>query len=234
MHGIITRFASEKNSRRSGMLDEFEKKGYIHLKQVIPQELLKEVRTRSINLKHKYKSLEGQPRHNGSGTFWKGLELASTLDPNLWKAYTSNFMLELAKKYLKKDKVYLFNDQVVIKLPNENFHFDPHFDNQFGPDPKGALKGVFKTINCCWILTNMPEETGPLSCLNKETNKYELLPAKAGDIVIIEGNTLHASTENKSDKIRALYACVYSTQGIGNFDKGYYNEEFKESSTYTT
>jgi len=213
------------------VLNTFLNQGYIHLKQVIPQELLKEVRTRSIQLKNKYKSFEGKPRHNGSGVFWKGLELASTLDPNLWKAYTSNFMLEIAKKYLQEEKIYLFNDQVVVKLPNEDFYFDPHCDNQFGPNPEGALKGEFKTINCCWILTNMPEETGPLSCFNKQTNEYELLPAQAGDIIIIEGNTLHSSTENKSDKIRALYACVYSTHAIGNFDKGYYNETFKTNIT---
>jgi len=85
------------------VLNTFLNQGYIHLKQVIPQELLKEVRTRSIQLKNKYKSFEGKPRHNGSGTFWKGLELASTLDPDLWKAYTSNFMFEIAKKYLQKE-----------------------------------------------------------------------------------------------------------------------------------
>ena len=39
------------------------------------------------------------------------------------------------------------------------------------------------------ILTNMPEETGPLSCLNRKSNEWDLLPAQAGDIVIIDGNT---------------------------------------------
>ena len=43
------------------MLNTFLNQGYIHLKQVIPQELLKEVRTRSIQLKNKYKSFEGKP-----------------------------------------------------------------------------------------------------------------------------------------------------------------------------
>ncbi len=106
-------------------------------------------------------------------------------------------------------------------LPDESFYFDPHYDNQFGP------QGNHKTINCCWILTNMPVETGPLSCLNKSTQKYDLLPANAGDIVIIEGNTLHSSTKNVSDRVRALYACVYSSQAIGKFEKGYYDEKFQ-------
>ena len=201
-------------------------KGYIHLKNAIPIDMVSEARSRAITLKKFYKDLEGQDRHNGSGRFWKGLELASTLDPNLFKLYTASFMHDIACRYLYTDKPYLFNDQVVVKLPNEKFSFDPHWDNQFGPDPEGALKGEFKTINCCWILTNMPEETGPLSIKNTITDEYDLVPANAGDIVIIDGNTWHSSTENKSDKIRALYACIYSSKPIGNFQKGYYNEEF--------
>ena len=209
------------------MIDTFNKQGYIHLKNVMDPAVLADTRYRAITLKNKYKEFEGQPRDNGSGTFWKGLEMASTLDPELFKAYTHRDMLQLAKTYLQVEEPYLFNDQVVVKLPNEEFVFDPHFDNQFGKDPEGALRGVFKTINCCQILTNMPEETGPLSCLNRKSNEWDLLPAQAGDIVIIDGNTLHSSTANTSAKIRALYACVYSTHPIGNFDKGYYNEKFK-------
>ena len=201
-------------------VDKFNKQGYIHLKNVIKPELLAHTRYHSIELKKHYQQFEGQPRANGSGTFWKGLEMASTLNNLLWQSYTDPDMLEIAKTYLQIEEPYLFNDQVVVKLPNEHFHFDPHYDNQFGPE------GNQKTINCCWILTNMPKETGPLSCLNVETQQYDLLPAEAGDIVIIEGNTLHSSTENKSDRIRALYACVYSSKAIGNFDKGYYNEKF--------
>ena len=208
-------------------LEKFKKQGYIHLKNVISKPLLAHTRYNAIALAKHYRQFEGQPRDNGSGIFWKGLEMASTLQPMLFESYTHKDMLHIARMYLEIDEPYLFNDQVVVKLPGDKFSFDPHFDNQYGPNPKGALKGEFKTINCCQILTNMPEETGPLSCFNVETNKYELLPAEAGDIVIIDGNTLHTSTENNSDKIRALYACVYSTHPIGNFDKGYYNEKFK-------
>ena len=208
------------------MLDKFIEQGYIHLEQAIPQNLLKEVRSRSIQLKNKYQNFVGSPRHNGSGQFWKGLELASTLDPNLWKAYTSKFMFDIAKELLQTQKIYLYNDQVVVKLPNEDFYFNSHFDNQYVKDSNAAINGDFKTINCCWVLTNMPNGTGPLSCFNKKTNKFELLPAKAGDMIIIEGNTHHSSPRNTSNQIRALYACVYSSKNIGDFEKGYYNEEF--------
>ena len=79
------------------MLSKFINQGYIHLEQVIPQELLKEVRSRCIKLGIKHKPLKGTPRDNGSGIFWEGLELASTLDPDLWKVYTSKFMFDLFK-----------------------------------------------------------------------------------------------------------------------------------------
>lgn len=211
----------------SNKVDKFNEQGYIHLKNVIEPTLLAHTRFRAISLKKQYQQFEGQPRSNGSGTFWKGLEMASTLDQSLYQSYTDKNMLEIAKTFLQVEEPYLFNDQVVVKLPNEEFTFDPHFDNQFGKDPEAALRGDFKTINCCQILTNMPKETGPLSCKNRKTNRWNLLPAQAGDIIIIDGNTLHSSTANTSAKIRALYACVYSTHPIGNFDKGYYNEKFK-------
>jgi ectoine hydroxylase-related dioxygenase (phytanoyl-CoA dioxygenase family) len=208
-------------------INKFNKQGYIHLTGVIEPELLASTRYLSIELKNKYKKYEGKPRDNGSGVFWKGIEMASTLQPLLLESYTHPDMFEIAKTYLQVDEPYLFNDQVVVKLPNEEFTFSPHFDNQYGPDPEGALCLRFKTINCCQILTNMPLETGPLRCYNKETQQYDILPAKAGDIVVIDGNTLHSSTQNESDKIRALYACVYSTHPIGNFEKGYHNIKFE-------
>ena len=206
-------------------VDKFNKEGFIHLKNVIPKDILSETRNRAITLNKFYRDLIGQDRHNGSGKFWGGLELASTLDPNLWKFYTADFMYEIASKFLNTSKPYLFNDQVVVKLPNDELKFEPHYDNQFGPDPDGALQNEFKTINCSWILTNMPEDTGPLWCQNA-LGHFSLIEAKAGDIVIIDGNTIHYSGKNVSNSIRALYACVYSNKPIGNFQKGFYNEEF--------
>ena len=208
-------------------LEKFKEQGFIHLENVIEPSLLARTRFLAITLKKKYQKFEGHPRRNGSGVFWKGLEMASTLDSELYPIYTSPMMLELAQTYLEMDNPFLFNDQVVVKLPKEDFVFNPHFDNQHGVDPVGALRGDFKTVNFCQILTNMPLETGPLSCLNKATNEWEVIPAKAGDIIAIEGNTMHSSTANTSDKIRALYACVYSSQPIGIFQRGYYNVRFK-------
>ncbi len=201
-------------------VDRFNKEGYIHLKNVIPNDLLSFTRLRAIKLKQEFDSKIGWPRHNGSGRFWGGLELASTLDPNLWKSYTSDFMYDIASKFLNTEP-YLFNDQVVVKLSDSGLRFDAHSDNQYGPDPKGALRGDFKTINCSWILTNMNENNGCLFIDDKP------IIAEAGDIVIIDGNTIHYSNENKTNNPRALYACVYSSKPLGkDFDQGYYYEKF--------
>mgnify|MGYP003684302525 FL=1 len=207
-------------------VSKFNKQGYIHLKGIINSQLLSFTRYHSIELKKYYKQFEGQPRDNGSGTYWKGLEMASTLNPLLFEAYTDSTMLEIAKSFLQVDEPYLYNDQVVVKLPGDDLHFEPHYDNQYCKDPEAALRGEFKTINCCQILTDMPEETGPLSCFNNQTQQYDLLPANAGDIIVIDGNTLHSSTINRSNKIRALYACVYSSHSIGNFQSGFYVQKF--------
>lgn len=200
--------------------------GYLHLKQVIPPDIVAEVRYRLIDLKNKYLDKVGQPRHNGSGTFWEGLELASTFDPNLWKYYTANFMFNIVKSIIPTP--YLFNDQAVVKLPKSDLKFEAHYDNQFGPDPEGALRGDFKTINCSWILTNMNEANGCLYIDDKP------IIANAGDIVIIDGNKIHYSGINKTNGIRVLYACCYSSKPIGNFQKGFYNEEFKRNTSNIT
>ncbi len=200
--------------------------GYLHLKQVIPSDVVVEVRYRLIDLKNKYLNRVGQPRHNGSGTFWEGLELASTFDPNLWKYYTADFMFDIVKSIIPTP--YLFNDQAVVKLPKSDLKFEAHYDNQFGPDPEGALRGDFKTINCSWILTNMNESNGCLYIDDKP------IIANAGDIVIIDGNKTHYSGINKTNGVRVLYACCYSSKPIGNFQSGFYNEEFKRNTSNIT
>ena len=69
-------------------------------------------------------------------------------------------------------------------------------------------------------------EVGPLCVTNLDTGDKDIILANAGDIVIIDGNTPHTSTPNTSSKIRALYACVYSSHPIGKFKSGFYNEKF--------
>lgn len=218
------------------MLETFKSKGFIHLRSVLDKDLLKYTRDLAVEMKYKYASSVGQLREWGTGVFWSGYEMASKLDERLYDSYTSPFMYELSSLLLETKEPYLFNDQIVVKLPGEGFAFEAHYDNQYGPDPTAAAEGKYKTVNISWILDDMPSETGPLICRNNQTGEYEELVAKAGDVVAIEGNTLHGSNLNTSNNIRGLYACVYSTHPIGDFHnnpnylyphfKGFYNEKF--------
>lgn len=209
-------------------IQQFNFAGFIVLRDVIPHGIIKDVYDRSIALKEKYKHREGEFRHNGSGQFWKGFEMASTLDPNLWKSYTHPFMYEIAKEFLQTEP-YLFNDQVVVKMPGEPFGFDAHWDNQYGPDPEGAQSGKFKTINCAWSLVDMDENNGQLQALHQSLGTWHNIETNAGDIVIMDGNTLHRSSNNFSNSPRPLYACVYSSEPLGDFQSGFYNDIFLDS-----
>ena len=125
----------------------FKKQGYIHLNDVIPHTQLKIARREAINLKRDKISELGKPRNNGTGTWWRGIEMAGTLNEELYMCYLHPIMQQIVPVFMETADLFLFNDQVVVKLPNEEFSFPEHFDNQYGPDPEGALNGDFKTIN---------------------------------------------------------------------------------------
>ena len=190
----------------------FDKQGYLLIEDIIPSVILAPTRRMAINLKRDKISELGKPREYGTGTYWRGIEMASKLEEELFFSYLHPFMQQIVPVFFNTQKVFLFNDQVVVKLPNEEFSFPEHFDNQYGPDPEGALNGDFQTINFMWALTNVPKESGALEIKNKETGNWDLVEAKAGDIIAIDGNTYHRSGHNTTDKIRAMYACVYSNK----------------------
>jgi hypothetical protein len=77
------------------------------------------------------------------------------------------------------------------------------------------------------VLDDYTTINGTLEMWDKfENNWVEIFP-KSGDIIAINGNTLHRSKPNESNDARGLYACVYSEQQI-NLDK-YYRNRFEET-----
>jgi len=159
------------------------------------------------------------------------ISVASFLSPELFRYYTSDFMYDIASQLLETETPYLFNDQIVIKLPNENFKFEKHTDNGYGPYNELALQGVFKTITCAWILDDFTEENGPVSILNKKTNQWDIPLPKKGDMVIWDGNTLHESSINNTNKERAVWLCVYSTHDLTSI-KPFNSDFFKNKNFY--
>ena len=117
---------------------------------------------------------------------------------------------------------YFFNDQIVVKQPHESFLFEEHRDNQYGPYPNDK---TLVTINCMLILDDYTDENGAIKVDGKT------LYPKTGDILLIEGNTLHSSNNNNTDNPRRAYICVYSDRPIGkDFQKGFYYHKFDDNS----
>ena len=184
--------------------------GWVHIENYIPKEDIPVIR--EICIKARKVHSEQNPDD------FKGVQCAAKIYPELWRYYTSEYMFNLAKSLLNTDPIFIFNDQIVVKLPNDKFAFGPHYDNKFR-DPDGI-----ETVNCCLILDDFTEHNGSLSIKNKDNKKWINIFPKAGDIVAIDGDTVHASSENLTNEPRCLYACVYASQKI-KFNK-FYTDEF--------
>jgi len=199
---------------------------YNIVKNIIPSDVISYLQNYTLQIKQRIKEHEGKPKSNGSGVYWKGLDMASSCDlssneenKKLYDIYTSKFMYDIITPYISTP--YLFNDQIVVKEPNEEFSFEPHRDNQYGPFPTDK---ELLTINCMLVLDDFTEENGAISVLDDE---WITLYPKIGDILMIEGNTIHSSKINLSNQPRRAYLCVYSNKSIGkNFQKGVYYEKF--------
>ena len=188
--------------------------GYKVLKNVIPSTYLNIAQKETLRLKTWLldKNLLGTRSELGTGTYWRGLETAGRLSRPLKQMYESSFMLELARKELG-DTFYMYNDQVVVKMPKEQFAFEPHRDNQYGQDPTGH----FKTLNFTWILDDQKD-------IRVLEGKSWLQPElEAGDILILDGNQIHCSGYNNSDKPRRNWCCVYSKEKPNYLD--FYSEK---------
>lgn len=197
---------------------KFKEQGYILIPNCITDTIIKDCKDICLSIRNSTQN--------------KIISVASFLSPELFKYYTSDFMYDIATELLETDVIHLFNDQIVVKLPNENFKFEIHSDNAYGPHNDLALKGVFKTITCAWILDDFTEENGPVSILNKQTNEWDIPLPKKGDMIIWDGDTLHHSSINNSNKERAVWLCVYSTQDLTSI-KPYNLDFFKNKNFYS-
>ena len=189
----------------------FKENGWIHIRDVITNKIVFELRNRAIKWRKWVNDKEGTPCQYGPPIHWKGLGCAGMYDEYLMKFYTNKLMYNLASKLLNTKDIWLYNDQIVVKLPNDNFGFTTHTDNE--------SEGT-NSVNICVILDDFTDENGTLQI--KGTKIYP----KAGDIVAIHGDTPHQSEPNKSDKARCLYACVYSSSKINH--QRFYNNKFNE------
>ncbi|MFT5665909.1 MAG: ectoine hydroxylase-related dioxygenase (phytanoyl-CoA dioxygenase family) [Vicingaceae bacterium] len=211
---------------------EFDELGFTVIRSAICEEKISEVGSIALRLKKEFgnEAIIGKTKNFGVPTFWKGLDMASKYDSTLFNHYTSDLMKRIASQLLKSKEFYLFNDQIVVKEPKEDFEFTPHCDNEYGPNLELAKKGIFKTITCCWVLDDFTNVNGPIQFVSKSNEKITPLPT-AGSIIVWDGNTIHSSSINKSDKIRSVWLLIYSSTDIHkistseNYFDRFYNDK---------
>ena len=193
--------------------------GYTILKKAIPEVSLRVAQRETLRLKTWLleNNLLGTRSDLGTGTYWRGIETAGRLSRPLKQMYEGTRMLSLAREYLGDD-FHMFNDQVVVKMPNEPFAFEPHFDNQYGQDPRGR----FKTLNFTWILDDQKD-------IRIKTPEGWIQPSlEAGDILVLDGNQVHCSGMNTGNTPRRNWCCVYAKEKPTL--KGFYSEKVSFSS----
>ena len=205
-------------------LKHYNEWGWVHLPSVIPSDLLSIARKEGLALRQWMldNNMKGKPCYYGPEVHWDGIACAMMYEQKLEKCYKAPFMREIAITLLGTDLPHLFNDQMVYKMGkgiDDDFAFEPHYDNQYGSNANNAIH----TVNCSWILDDMNFRNGGLQVKDTELN-YKF---NAGDIVAIKGDTYHGSTPNMTDEPRGLYACVYTEKPMkmdafynGIFDKG--------------
>ena len=208
--------------------DLFNETGYIVIEDFLSQEDTKTIKDICYNFKKEIidNDLIGKSKNFGLSTYWRGLEMASTQSPILFQYYTSKKMYNMATQLLGTKDIYIFNDQIVVKLPKEDFQFDVHTDNQFGPNNQLALEGGFKTITCCLVLDDFTPENGPISILNKKTGDWDIPLPKKSSLIVWDGNTPHASNKNDSEQERSVWLCVYSTHDLTKMPTNPLTDEF--------
>lgn len=206
-----TKYQVEKNN--------YQLRGWEVISEVIPQETIDTIIEHAIPMRKDYRRYSQ----------WKGISCAGRFNSDLMEFYTSDVMREVAESILGC-KTYLFNDQIVYKLPRDGMNFKPHFDNQFGPNFDGSIH----TVNLSVVLNDFTEENGTLSLQNENDGEWVTVYPNSGDIVAIRGSTLHKSGENRTLNPRGLYACVYteSPMNMPDFYNSLNEKVIKACTTY--
>ena len=126
-------------------------------------------------------------------------------------------MYNLATSLLGKEDIWLFNDQIVIKKPNDNFVFPEHTDNDV-VDVNKDYK--IETVNISVILDDFTNENGATQVVPGSTkwpDDQEIKPEqitqaemKAGSVLIYSGSVFHGGGANNSDGDRIGINITYA------------------------
>ncbi len=207
-------------------IDFYNRHGWVLIKQAVPLDIVNELKVRGSKLREWVEEKVGTPSEFGPLVHWKGVGCAGMYDEYLLKFYQSSLMFDIVSQLLNSETVYKYNDQMVVKLPDDDFGFDIHADNEFGNENKD---GSIHTVNMGVALDDFTDMNGTLEVLNIDDEEWVTVYPQAGDIIAINGNTKHCSSPNCSEDSRGLYACVYSEKQLNhaNFYRDQFTEKFE-------
>lgn len=194
--------------------DFYKEHGWVLIESAIPESSIVKIKEKGLKLRLWVEDKLGTPSQFGPLTHWKGIGCAGMYDEELYKFYQSRTMFTIASQLLEKEKLWLFNDQMVIKLPGDDFGFDIHRDNEF---VQGNEEGKIHTVNLGVVLDDFTDLNGTIE-VKGNNQEWSVTYPKKGDIIAINGNTPHCSSPNYSDNSRGLYACVYSEEQLNSYN----------------
>ncbi|ORY93267.1 hypothetical protein BCR43DRAFT_496615 [Syncephalastrum racemosum] len=122
-----------------------------------------------------------------------------------------------AAQLLKKDTVYVFNEQYIIKPPRSATHsqFAWHRDSDYLKREQQEEETI-----ACWIaLDDMSQKNGTLLVRplgQGGNNQDEWVETRAGSIVFMSNRLLHKSIGNPSSQFRRAYMPQYSAKPFGS------------------
>jgi len=182
-------------AKKYQLANNYQLRGWEVISEVIPKSQIDAIKEHALPMRQECRKYSK----------WDGISCAGRFNGDLMAFYTSDVMRSVAESILGS-KTYLFNDQVVYKLPHDGMTFEPHFDDQYGTNIDGSIH----TVNLSVVLDDFTSWNGTLSLQNADDGEWVTVYPKSGDIIAIRGQTCHKSTENISMSPRGLYACVYT------------------------
>ncbi len=223
------------------MKNLFHEEGYMILESVIPEDILTMLRQEcSYFLGYIDRELDEKGvevagiTHRGKRYFIGNLYRKS---PYLWSFLFSSLMAEIAQVTLG-DNAYLFNEQWVVKGPEQGMKFAWHQDSGYVKhnDPRAEHKPY---LTCWCALDDVSENNGTVYVLphskggtkskvfdhNREENTNDLIgyqgddpgivvEVPAGSIVAFSSYNFHRSGPNTTPNMRRVYLAQYSSEPI--------------------
>ena len=218
--------------------NSFIKNGYIILENIIKPKQLNKIDSSSKSLMQSFKKNSvWDISYYGRKFINNRCEKYSALNRFAKGKITKN----IAQQLLGKEKVYLFNEQLVTKAPNSKSSFSWHQDSGYvgfkhepyisiwlaiddSLEKNGALSIIPTKINrnTKVLKHNWSEKTKDLHLkINKK--KTALCEVKKGSIVVFSSLTPHSSGNNLTNKTRRAYLCQYTPFPIINKVTGIQN-----------